>query len=130
MASLNFKSKFISFIRKNWNLIVFSLLILFLAWVSGAFRLLSYRPIGEHTWAQVDRAAVALNYYKNEASFFFPQTLRLNENPSGIEPGEFPLIPWLASVLYRIFGFDEFWFRPNVHGNSFPTMASSSASFI
>lgn len=99
------------FLRRNWHWILFTFMLVSLYWYSRAGELLSFRPLGEHTWAGCDRASVALNYYKNGASFFEPQTQNVADNPSAIATGEFPLMPWLASLLYRIFGFDEFWFR-------------------
>ena len=111
MSDTNDEHRFTTLFRKYGAIIVFTGLVFLLCYISGAFRLLTFRPIGEHTWAQTDRAAVAYNYYANHASFFLPQTFRLNDNPSGIEAGEFPLLPWVASVFYRLFGFNESWFR-------------------
>lgn len=99
------------FFSRNWHWIVYTLMLVFIYWYSRAGELLHFNPLGEHNWANCDRASVAYNYYKNGASFFEPQTQNVVDNPFAIATGEFPLMPWLASLLYRIFGFDEFWFR-------------------
>ena len=99
------------FFSRNWHWIIFSFMLVSVYWHSRAGELLNFNPLGEHNWANCDRASVAYNYYQNGSSFFEPQTQNVVDNPSGIAHGEFPLMPWLASLLYRILGFDEFWFR-------------------
>lgn len=100
-----------TFFATRWHVFVFALLLAFLCWQSGAFRLLHFRPLGEHAWAQIDRAAIAYNYYTGDASFFLPKTQSVVYNSTAIAPGEFPLMPYLAALLYKIFGFNESWFR-------------------
>ena len=73
--------------------------------------ILRSRPMGEHAWAQIDRASVALMYYRGQTGFFSPQTHSIARNPSGIAAGEFPLQPYIASGLYSLFGFHEIIFR-------------------
>lgn len=50
-------------------------------------------------------------FYKGDASLFFPATNYIGHHPSGIDAGEFPLIAWGVSGLYRIFGFHDAIFR-------------------
>jgi hypothetical protein len=69
------------------------------------------RPMGEHTWAQIDRASMALTYYKDKAPFFLPRCHRATANTQGITAGEFPLIPYTVSKLYAVFGFNEMYHR-------------------
>ena len=69
------------------------------------------RPHGDHTWAQCDRTSLALNYFQFHYSLFAPHTHNLAYNPTGIAAGEFPLIPFLVSKLYKCFGFHEYLFR-------------------
>ncbi|MBL0341693.1 MAG: glycosyltransferase family 39 protein [Bacteroidetes bacterium] len=76
--------------------------------------LLFMRPMGEHAWAQIDRASIALLYYQNDVSFFQPQTHNIALNSSGIAIGEFPLQTFFVSQLYHIFGFHEYLFRSTV----------------
>ncbi len=69
------------------------------------------RPHGDHAWAQCDRASIALNYFQFDQKLLIPHTHNLVYNSSGIAVGEFPLIPFLVSKLYRCFGFHEFLYR-------------------
>lgn len=71
----------------------------------------SCRPQGDHAWAQCDRASIALNYFQYSYPFFEPHTHNVAYNPSGIAAGEFPLVPFLVSKLYRYFGFHEYIYR-------------------
>lgn len=65
------------------------------------------RPVGEHQWAQIDRASMALTYHMDHPSFWLPRCHRAHRNPEGITAGEFPLIPFTVSKLYDVFGFHE-----------------------
>ena len=56
--------------------------------------LLFMRPMGEHAWAQIDRASQALQYFQRNASFLLPQTHNIASNPSAVACGEFPLQPF------------------------------------
>lgn len=67
--------------------------------------------MGEHAWAQCDRASTALLYYEDNANFFLPQTHNLMYNPDGIASGEFPLLSYFAAGLYTIFGPHEYLYR-------------------
>lgn len=69
------------------------------------------RPVGEHGWAQIDRASMALSYYMDQPSFWLPRCHRAHRNPEGITAGEFPLIPYTVSKLYNLFGFHEWIHR-------------------
>lgn len=72
---------------------------------------ISDRPTGEHVWAQIDRASMALTYYQDDAPFLLPRCHQANYNMEGITAGEFPLIPYTVSKLYSIFGFKEAYHR-------------------
>ncbi len=69
------------------------------------------RPVGEHEWAQIDRASMALTYHMDHPSFWLPRCHRTHRNPEGITAGEFPLIPYSVSKLYDAFGFKEWLHR-------------------
>lgn len=66
--------------------------------------------MGVHQGAQCDRASLAQNYYYGGLDFFYPE---VNETrcSDGIVSVEFPMSSYLAAVLYRLFGYDEMWFR-------------------
>lgn len=81
------------------------------------------RPAGEHLWAQTDRASMALTYYMDDASFWLPRCHRATANPEGITAGEFPLIPYTVSLLYKTGGFHEVYYR-------LTTLCLSLAGFI
>lgn len=74
------------------------------------------RPGGEHAWAQIDRASMALTYYNDEASFWLPRCHQTDGNPEGITAGEFPLIPYTVSKMYAAWGFNEVYHRVFVLG--------------
>lgn len=67
-------------------------------------------PMGVHQGAQCDRASLAQNYYYNGFRFLYPE---VNETRciDGIVSCEMPLTNYLAACLYKVFGYDEFWFR-------------------
>src|SRR5512140_2161364 len=65
------------------------------------------RPfVGDWSWRQTDVAMIAENFYRNGFNIFYPQI-----NWAGNSPGyvgtEFPLVPFLASLLYPLFGVHE-----------------------
>lgn len=66
--------------------------------------------MGVHQSAQCDRASLAQNYFYNGFNFFYPE---VNENrcEDGIVSCELPIISYCAAISYRLFGYDEFWFR-------------------
>ncbi|MBL4586214.1 MAG: glycosyltransferase family 39 protein [Flavobacteriales bacterium] len=72
---------------------------------------LEHRPTGEHEWAQIDRASMALTYYMDSASFWLPRCHLATNNPEGITAGEFPLIPYTVSKMYSSWGFNELYHR-------------------
>jgi len=65
---------------------------------------------GFQAWRQADTAAIAKNYYENGLDILYPQI-----DWGGISKGyvetEFPLVPFLISLLYRIFYPADFWGR-------------------
>ncbi len=99
------------FLSRNLTLAVFLLLVILLFWYCGAFKLLNERPMGDHAWAQCDRASVARCYYEYDMNFFRPATHNHMYNPTGIAAGEFPLLPYLAALLYHIVGPHEVIYR-------------------
>ncbi len=66
--------------------------------------------MGVHQSAQCDRASLAQNYYYGGMHFFYPE---VNENRciDGIVSCELPLPSFLAASVYKVFGYDEFYFR-------------------
>lgn len=88
----------------------------FFAAVAAVFFLFEFhkimflRPSSVHQWRQCDSAAYALNYWQNDAPFFYPETMTLlGENGRTIS--EFPIIYYVAAQFYRVFGFHEWILR-------------------
>ncbi len=63
-----------------------------------------------HQGAQCDRASLAQNYFHNGFHFLYPE---VNENRchDGIVACELPLMSYSAALLYKLFYYDEIWFR-------------------
>ncbi|MCC6818939.1 MAG: glycosyltransferase family 39 protein [Bacteroidia bacterium] len=80
------------------------------AYLSGICEHFNELPRSVHQSAQCDRASLAQNYYYGGFKFLYPE---VNENRciDGIVSCELPLTAFLAASLYKIFGYDEMWFR-------------------
>ena len=71
---------------------------------------LTLPPSGLHQWRQSDGAALAWNYYQDGLNLFQPRILNLIDgNGKGVS--EFPLIPYLAAIEYKLFGHHDFLYR-------------------
>jgi len=62
--------------------------------------------IGVHSWRQADTAAMARNYFESGYHLFFPQVDWGGAGPGFVE-SEFPIVPFLVALLYRILGMHE-----------------------
>ncbi|MEZ4829165.1 MAG: glycosyltransferase family 39 protein [Bacteroidia bacterium] len=67
-------------------------------------QILELEPVGRHNWRQTDCASFAWNYYTGSANLFTPAMNNVLSNGEGAAAAEFPLIYWLAGMLYRVFG--------------------------
>lgn len=76
----------------------------------GIYDHIEKRPCSVHIWAQCARASVALNYYKTDMNFFKPH-IHKYLNGEGITGLEFPLVNYIPAVLYKLFGFNEAYYR-------------------
>ncbi len=74
------------------------------------FEVLKKRPESTHVWAQCDRASVARNYAEESMNFFLPRVNETHEH-TGITGLEFPFMNYSAAVCYKLFGFNELWYR-------------------
>ncbi len=54
-------------------------------------------------WRQADLSSIAMNYLNNGFRFFYPQIDWGGAGPGYVEM-EFPIIPYLTALLYRVFG--------------------------
>lgn len=63
--------------------------------------------IDGHAWRQTDTAAMARNFYRHGFRLLYPQIDWGGSGPGYVE-SEFPLVPFLAAVAYRLFGTHDF----------------------
>jgi hypothetical protein len=104
----------------NWNntitLIVFSITVIVLLFVYDYHKTLTAPPQSVHAWRQADCASQALNYAERDANFFMPQMHALisEDYTSGYCMQEFPVVYYFVSILYRVFGQHDFFFRGTV----------------
>ena len=106
MTQINFRN----FINKSTAWFVFAAVLFLVLWNVGVFNDLNKRPQSMHNWAQCDRASVAKNYFENGFNFFLPRVHNI-ANGTGITGMEFPAINYAVAVLYRLFGFNEMYYR-------------------
>ena len=92
--------------------VIFLLILILFGLVYNYHQVAFYKPVGIHQWRNSVSAAFPVNLYHG-GSFFTTQTnAMLSENStSDVAVVEFPLIYFIISLFYRIFGVNEFWFR-------------------
>jgi 4-amino-4-deoxy-L-arabinose transferase-like glycosyltransferase len=70
-----------------------------------------HAPLLDHPgWRQGDTAAIARNFAQLNGNIFFPQTEYNGAPPNYVEL-ELQIVPFLASLLYRVFGVHEIFGR-------------------
>src|SRR5438105_3481909 len=76
--------------------------------VSVALRLIRVTQpfVDSWSWKQLTNAMIARNYYLHHYQFLFPQIDWAGPYPGYIGT-EFPVVPFLAALLYRLFGIHE-----------------------
>lgn len=63
-------------------------------------------PLGQHVWRQVTGMAFARNFAFEDGSFFYPrQDMRVGPEDVGHIYHEFPLVYWIVSKFYQMFGY-------------------------
>jgi len=95
-----------SYIKRALPLII----LLLISWYTHVFTMMHQRPQSVHMWAMCDRGSVARNYAQESMNFFEPR-VHETKGGEGICGMEFPLMNYLAAICYKIFGFNEFWYR-------------------
>jgi len=63
-------------------------------------------PVDTRSWREADVSMIARNYYRGETTFARPQVDWGGDGPGYVE-SEFPLYPWLISVMHQAFGYSE-----------------------
>ena len=97
------------FFYKYKYFIFFTLLIL-LYIILDYQSILFYRPQGIHFIRQTDGLSFVANYFNNGSGFFEPQVYNLTST-EGKAACEFPILYYITSQLYRLFGEQEFILR-------------------
>lgn len=88
-------------LKQNWQIPL--LLIIYSVMRHGILATLGSPIFG---WL-ADLASIALNYYRNGFHFFYPQVLWGGSGPGYVEM-EFPALPYLTALLYKLFGVHEY----------------------
>lgn len=96
--------------NKNTQFIIFWIAFqLFFNWLYH----INLPPFGMHQGAQADRACIAFNYFSQSENFFLPRVME-SRNYQGVTGMEFPIIQYVVSLLYQIFGFHHYLYRITV----------------
>lgn len=100
---------------RNFSKTTLSNAVFWIGWILlsfqyGHFKRMGNPPESVHQSAQCDRASIALNYYQGGMHFSTPQ-VHESRTTGGYTGCEFPLMNYTAALLYKTFGFGEFWYR-------------------
>ncbi|MBA3663677.1 MAG: glycosyltransferase family 39 protein [Bacteroidetes bacterium] len=90
------------------------LFVIALAWFFNSIGLpatMSKRPCSIHLFGQTERASIALNYSERDMNFFLPRIHKFDHGDDGITGMEFPLVPYVPAICYKLFGFNEIYYR-------------------
>lgn len=92
--------------------LVFLMILVIYSLVYNYHHIAFNKPVGIHQWRNSVSAAFPVNYYYG-GNFFTTQTnaLLADNSTSDVTIVEFPLIYFIISLFYRIFGVNVFWFR-------------------
>ena len=100
--------------RKVWVRpeLFFLLVLIVLALLYDYQQIFFLKPVGIHQWRSCVSAAFPVNLASG-GGFFTTQTnaLLADNYTSDVTVIEFPLIYFIVSLFYRVFGVNEFWFR-------------------
>lgn len=108
---VNLKYKFSDKIKETFAVILFlTALFCFYDYV-GIFEVMDMRPCSIHLMAQCERGSIALNYSNWDMNFFQPRIHKFDHGDEGITGMEFPLIQYIPAICYKLFGFNEIYYR-------------------
>ncbi|MEL6926404.1 MAG: hypothetical protein AAFO94_20340, partial [Bacteroidota bacterium] len=96
--------------RSGTHMLIFLLAAIAVVFYFDYPRIFHLAPQGPHLWRQADGASIALNYYQFDGSFWSPQVHNAQSGDYHAV-SEFPLIYYLSSWAYRLFGVQEGWLR-------------------
>ena len=83
------------------------LLICLLTFIYNFQEIYEFAPFSVHKWRQSDAYSMALNYYNKGSSFFDP-SIHFHSSKGGKAVGEFPIIYYLNSFIWKFTGVN-FW---------------------
>ncbi|RYZ08255.1 MAG: hypothetical protein EOO73_09340 [Myxococcales bacterium] len=83
-----------------------ALLLLLAAYCVARYRVALIFDNPVFGWRPTDMASIALNYARGSMSFLHPQVSWGGSGPGYVEM-EFPLVPYLTAILFKLFGFHE-----------------------
>lgn len=97
--------------------LIFLIFVFLLAFVLRIYKI--DNPVADwHSWRQVDTAAVARNFVKEEFNIFYPRAHNFfKQNPNDLDNpnryflNEFPLYNAAVALIYRLFGVKERYAR-------------------
>lgn len=67
-------------------------------------------PIDEHTWRQTLTLMISKNFHEVSPNILYPRS-SIGASTDGIMAVEFPVFNYFLSILYRIFGFQDWYGR-------------------
>jgi hypothetical protein len=102
--------KSVTFFPK-YSPIVLLIIILCFAYFYNYQEILTLRPQGPHQWRQCDCLSITSKFYLNESSFFQPEVYNLLHDNEGKTASDFPLVYYIVSLLWKIFGKHEWIYR-------------------
>ena len=95
---------------KHSPLILLGVILLF-AYFYDYQHIITFRPQGVHQWRQCDCLSMTSNFYSGDADFLHPRIYNLLNDNEGRTASDFPLIYYLVSLLWKVFGKHEWIFR-------------------
>lgn len=92
--------------------LIFFLILITVGLLYNYHQIAFLRPVGVHHWRNCVSAAFPVNYYYG-GNFLTPQTnaLLADQMTSDVTVVEFPLIYYIISLFYKVFGPNVFWHR-------------------
>lgn len=94
----------------NKQIIAFWVIFIVLSIHFKFYETINLPPQSTDLWRQSDCYSIALNYYQNGFHFFKPQ-VHFQFAQNGYAAGEFPIIYFIAAILFKIFGVHFFLFK-------------------
>ncbi|HXW03718.1 MAG TPA: glycosyltransferase family 39 protein [Vicinamibacterales bacterium] len=86
-----------------------ALLAILLLGIVLRFISISTPLLDAHGWRQIDTAAMARYFYEDSLNPLYPQVNWGGRH--GYVESEFPLVPWIAALLYHLLGPEDIWGR-------------------